>query len=180
MVVGAREYNDDYSGCARTYVSFHARHWTAATDEVTELLAIQPTAVIASRERGGPTPLAARPASWHIDTDGTSDSKDFQRHLDLVLAKLDGKDTVLETLRSHGWDMDISVYWESRHGHGGPALWPEQSARLGELGLEIWFDIYFHDGEDLDRPLTAGELTQNFRRLTRHWRRFGIPRRHPR
>ena len=97
-----------------------------------------------------------------------------------MLEMLEGKDPEIETLRAAGWDMDVSVYWESRHGHGGPALWPEQSARLGALGLEIWFDIYFHDGDDLEQPMGDGELTQNFRRLTRHWRRFGIPRRNPR
>jgi hypothetical protein len=32
----------------------------------------------------------------------------------------------------------------SASGHGGPMLSPETMGRLSDLGVGIWFDIYFH------------------------------------
>ena len=173
-----REYDDDYLGCARTYVGFTVRHWTASSEDVTATLGVEPTDLTAARRREEQPgiALAARPNSWHFSTATLSESRDFGRHLDILLETIGDKSDELSALRSRGWAMDISVYWLSRHGHGGPALWPDQSASLGQLGLEIWFDIYFDDSEDLDRPLGPGELTQNFRRAARHWRKFGLRR----
>ena len=44
--------------------------------------------------------------------------------------------------RKIGYRMDIFCYWLSAGGHGGPTLSPAIMRRLGELGLEIGFDIY--------------------------------------
>lgn len=44
--------------------------------------------------------------------------------------------------------MDISVYWDSEAGHGGPTLPPALLQRLGNLGIELWFDIYFSGAMD--------------------------------
>lgn len=37
--------------------------------------------------------------------------------------------------------------WDSI-GHGGPTLTPVQMTQLGELGIELWFDVYFAGEED--------------------------------
>jgi len=38
--------------------------------------------------------------------------------------------------------VDLCVRWDSG-GQGGPTLSPSQMGALAELGIELWFDIYF-------------------------------------
>jgi hypothetical protein len=45
-----------------------------------------------------------------------------------------------------GCKIDITSYWVSV-GQGGPWLMPQQMLRLGALGIDIWWDIYF-SGKD--------------------------------
>lgn len=175
-----REYHDDYSGCASTYVALIARHWSEPASRVTEALELTPTREQEARpriERPGDVPMAAKMHVWQLSSESFVQSRDFRRHLAWLLAHLDDRHPALDHLRERGWQTDVSVYWLSRHGHGGPSLWPEQSAALGKLGLEIWFDVYFDESPEASNPMAPGELTQNFQRLTRHWRRFGMPKR---
>src|SRR6187551_337836 len=37
--------------------------------------------------------------------------------------------------------MDISCYWLSQSGHGGPTIPSTQMRRLVELNIELWFDF---------------------------------------
>jgi hypothetical protein len=43
--------------------------------------------------------------------------------------------------------MDIMSFWLSSSGEGGPWLTPDQMLKLGGLGLDVWWDVYF-SGED--------------------------------
>ena len=43
--------------------------------------------------------------------------------------------------------MDICCFWLSASGHGGPTVSPKQMAKLVELNLEVWWDIYYFDDE---------------------------------
>ncbi len=43
--------------------------------------------------------------------------------------------------------MDICSFYEST-GQGGPWLMPSQMLKLGQLGLEVWWDIYFISEEE--------------------------------
>ena len=42
-----------------------------------------------------------------------------------------------------GHRLDISCYWLSQSGHGGPTLTPDIMRRLAELVVPVWFDVYF-------------------------------------
>jgi hypothetical protein len=44
----------------------------------------------------------------------------------------------------------LCVRWDSKSGEGGPTISPVQMKRLAELGIELWFDVYF-DGEEMER-----------------------------
>ena len=50
----------------------------------------------------------------------------------------------------------ISCFWGSRCGHGGPTLSARQTRRLADLELELWFDVYFEGDED-PAPTPANE-----------------------
>jgi hypothetical protein len=56
----------------------------------------------------------------------------------LMLARADA----VRGLQAGGCRMDVSCYWLSRSGHGGPAVSAAQMGELARLGLELWFDVY--------------------------------------
>jgi hypothetical protein len=84
---------------------------------------------------------------WWISSLGVVPSKDSRDHLEFILSKLDGADDGFRVLHSHEFLIDLCIRWDSLSGHGGPTLSPVQMARLAELEIEVWFDIYFH-GDD--------------------------------
>jgi hypothetical protein len=47
----------------------------------------------------------------------------------------------LKILASQGVKIDICCLWFSESGHGGPTLSPQQLSKLGELGIDLWFDF---------------------------------------
>ena len=51
-------------------------------------------------------------------------------------------------MHADGFRIDISSYWLSRSGHGGPTLSPHQMHMLSQLGIEVSWDIYFHDDDE--------------------------------
>lgn len=59
-----------------------------------------------------------------------------------TLIGLEGKDEVFFGLVARGWEPEISVFWMSDHGHGGPVLTPPTMARLAALGTHLWIDFY--------------------------------------
>ena len=71
------------------------------------------------------------------------DSKDVRRHVDWILGQLVDKTDVLHRLQRAGYRMDISCFWVSKSGHGGPMLGPATMRQLAEANLEIGFDVYF-------------------------------------
>jgi hypothetical protein len=66
----------------------------------------------------------------------------MRRHVDWILVQLEGKDDALKGLQADGHLMDVFCFWISATGQGGPTLSPAIMRRLGELEIEIGFDIY--------------------------------------
>jgi hypothetical protein len=71
-------------------------------------------------------------------------SKDTRRHIDIILAALEGQAESIQVIQHQGCQVDITSYWVST-GQGGPWLMPEQMLKLGRLGISIWWDVYFSD-----------------------------------
>jgi hypothetical protein len=84
---------------------------------------------------------------WFLSTENEIKSVDCGRHVDWILDKLDGKENVMHQLQKEGATIDISCFWVSKSGHGGPMLNPIQMSRLAKLNLQIWWDIYFDDNK---------------------------------
>ena len=74
------------------------------------------------------------------------DSTDNEQHLAAIIEKFRDRSDALEALRDKGCQTDISNYWVS-NGQGGPMLELEMMAALCELGLPIWWDMYFEDDD---------------------------------
>lgn len=102
---------------------------------------------------------------FELESEGTVESRDIRRHIDWLLDAAGAERDDLRQLREAGCELVAWIFWVSRYGHGGPTLRADQMSRLGELGFELSFDLYFDDStpewEEVD---VGGEM----RVVTRH------------
>jgi hypothetical protein len=136
------EYDDSYSTCIKTYSTLRIFSEDVSPDEITELLHIVPTKFFRKGDPHNLGKLKRKANGWFYSTKEMSSSKDTRRHIDLILATLDGKDDSVKKLQIMGCKLDITSYWVSV-GQGGPWLMPQQMLQLGTLGIEVWWDICF-------------------------------------
>lgn len=131
---------DEYATCARTRATL--RIYDVPPDEITAALGIEPDETQRRGElrHGKPIKLDG----WFLSTKAHLESRDVRLHIGWLLDRLQGREQALEALRAKGARTDISCYWLSASGHGGPTVPPALARRLAELGLECWFDVYFH------------------------------------
>ncbi len=143
---GALLPDDDYPTCARTYATLRIYPGDVDPAAIISLLGIEPS----GWQRRGEVP--ERPSrllrevapinGWFLESEGQVDSRDSRRHINWLLDRLEPKAETIRSLQEMGCRMDISCYWLSRNGHGGPSIPPTQMRRLAELGIELWFDFY--------------------------------------
>jgi Domain of unknown function (DUF4279) len=139
------KYDDNFPTCAETFSTLRIFADEVSAAEITDTLGIAPTESFIkgqSYSKG----LVRKAHGWFYSTEKLINSKDTRRHIDLILEILEGKGDMLKRLHQRGCKSDIMSYFSS-HGQGGPALWPHQMLKLGKLGIEVWWDIYF-DEED--------------------------------
>lgn len=140
-------YDDEYATCVYTHAWLRVMSEDLQPEAVTSLLDIQPTK---TQVRGGlPRPSSKHPykyGGWFLESKGQIQSRDSRRHLDWLLDHLHGKAAAITKLKEQGHLVDLCIRWDSV-GHGGPTLNPSHMVQLGELGIELFFDIYFA-GED--------------------------------
>src|SRR3954466_1603201 len=125
----------NYPTCARTFATLRIYPERIDPDEVTARRHIEPSGF---QRKGDPLtkskqPVLAKTHGWFLTTDGTIESRDVRRHLDWLLERLIPRAEAVRSLQGDGCSMDISCYWLSFSGHGGPSVRPAQMAKLGEL-----------------------------------------------
>ena len=145
-------YNDEYSTCRSTFSTLRFYSDDISPFSISEVLDIEPTEYQVLGEplnkggyREGKSPLIYKQNGWLLSTKSILESKDFRRHLDWILDRIEDKGEALRHLLDQGVDGSISCYWLSAYGHGGPQLNSQQARRLGGLGLGLWFDFYYFD-----------------------------------
>lgn len=134
------EYNDIYSTCESTYATLLIYPGGVPLFEVTRRLKVNPTRTQTAEARAPGT--VNLPAVWSLCSDEKVQSRDVRRHIDWIPGQVSGKTDVFHWLRKKGASTEVSCYWLTARGHGGPSLWSSQMAILGSLGLDIWFDFY--------------------------------------
>jgi Domain of unknown function (DUF4279) len=144
-------YDDEYGTCARTHATLLIYPVRTDPETITDRLGIEPSRW---QRRGGPMagnlrrpPRIAEIDAWFLTTKGRFESRDSRRHIDWLLDQIEGKADVLRALQGEGSRICVSCYWATESCGGGPIISPEQMKRLGDLNVELWFDIYFV-GED--------------------------------
>ena len=136
--------NDDYPTCAKTHATLRIYPGEIDPHEITERLGIAPSHWQRRGEIAGDAPRqrVAPVHGWFLYSEGHVESRDSARHIDWLLDRLMLHVEAIRSLRDEGCKMDISCYWLSEEGHGGPTIPPAQMKRLAELGIELWFDFY--------------------------------------
>ena len=139
------DYDDDYITCKRTYATLCIYLPTRSDpNTITSELGMVPSRIQTKGEiREGKT--KNWPTAWFLTTDGKIQSNDCREHIDRLCKVLNGKEEILQNVQREGGSVVISCYWLSSFGHGGPMLTSKIMRRLGELEIELWFDVYFDD-----------------------------------
>jgi len=112
--------------------------------EISDLLGLEPTKSTTAGEITSKSSGRKRKYSgWFLESTGQVESKDARDHFAWILDRIAGKGSALKELASRGYLVDMCCRWDSACGQGGPSMDPQQMIQLGELGIELWFDIYF-------------------------------------
>ena len=139
------QFDDDYPSCEETYATLRVFSEASTAADITEALGVEPTEFFSKGDSFGGKGQLRSHSGWLLSTRGHVTSRDARRHLAWLLERLRAKKDALESLRNSGAELDISCYYVSM-GQGGPAMSAEQMLELGNLGLDVWWDIYFDSG----------------------------------
>jgi Domain of unknown function (DUF4279) len=138
-------YDDAYGSCERTFATVRIYPGDIDPSEVTERLGIEPSKWQRRGEvvqRGRFPPRVVSLNGWFLRSEGHVESRDSRRHIDWLLDRLTPKAEAVRSLQDAGCRMDVSCFWASRQGQGGPTVSPQQMKRLSDLNIELWFDFY--------------------------------------
>lgn len=152
------ELDDDYGTCERTYTELRIYSESLSPDEITQKIGVTPTSTQVKGEikkrflkinsnLAVPKERTVPINGWFFSSEGTVASKDVRRHLDFLLSRIKKVESRFLELQNEELTIGINCVWWSANNSGGPAIWPEQMACLGELGLELSFDFCFY-GDD--------------------------------
>jgi Domain of unknown function (DUF4279) len=161
-------YDDDYPTCEETHATLRIYPGDIEPQTITERLRIEPS----HWQRCGEVPSGTkskRPAKingWFLGSKGHIQSRDSRRHIDWILDQIFPKAGAIHALQELGCRIDISCYWISKDGHGGPTISPSQMKRLGELNIELWFDIYGPYDDENAQPGVRADASRAKRRST--------------
>jgi hypothetical protein len=140
------EYCDDYPTCLETFSTLRIFSEKLEPAAIEKALKLTSTSSFKKGEPYGKVkPLFRKANGWFYETKNLTKSRDTRRHIDLILKALNTREKAVKMLLKKGCTISIVSFWLSGHAAGGPALWPYQMLKLGKLGIEIWWDIYFHE-----------------------------------
>ena len=111
-------------------------------DEVTRILGIPPTTISIAADIP-----RKKVNGWFLSSQDIIESKDSRRHIDYIIEVVSPVKDRIGQLQSRGFQIGVLCFWESATGNGGPTLSPNQMKELGQLNLELSWDIWFADSE---------------------------------
>lgn len=140
--------NEAYPSCDRTCAELRIYPAQGDVAEVSAAMCLSPTesgnagevrSTLSGKSR------TVKKTHWVLSSEQFVTSKDLRTHLDWLLHRVSQNTAGLASLSQDGTKISIVCVWWSATGQGGPTLWPEQLRGLAELGIEVGFDIQFHD-----------------------------------
>jgi hypothetical protein len=139
---GFRVDVSDYPTCERTYATLRIYPESLDPSDVTVRLGIEPSDWQRRGEARKPGSRPAKLHGWFLSSERAVESRDVRKHLDWLLSLIVPRAYAILALQSDGCRMDVSCFWVSASGHGGPSVRPAQMSELARLDLELWFDVY--------------------------------------
>ena len=131
------------ANASRTFATFQLWGKELEPDKVTKALGLTP---FKSFKRGDQrTETKKWPHGyWGITSENEVSSTDLALHIEWLLDRLEPAGSQLKMIMAEpSVKSDISCFWESRTGHGGPSFGPKLLGRIAALNLELGLDIYF-------------------------------------
>jgi hypothetical protein len=110
---------------------------TESPTAISEFLGIEPSRTTTLN------PEARTINGWFLTTKGKVNSKDCRRHIDWLLDVFFPVTHKVNELQNRGVKLEISCFWSSASGNGGPTLSVKQMSRLVPLSVDIWWDVWF-------------------------------------
>lgn len=129
------EYDKKYPTCSKTYATLRIYHDKITPEEITQSLDILPTDCQLKNEK-------IKFNGWFLSSEKMVKSKDCREHIDNILNDIILKKEVIQNLIKQGALINMSCFWLSKNGQGGPTLSSNQCEKLSELKIDIWFDFY--------------------------------------
>jgi hypothetical protein len=149
---------DQYKTCENTYCSLNIYSDSISPHEISERLEISATQILEkgkTRNSKHKNIINTRNV-WILSSENFISSNDIRIHIDWLIDNTYNKIINIRELQNIGCQMNISSYWLSRFGHGGPCLSSIQMKKISDMNLDIWFDVYLGDiinvAQQGDRP----------------------------
>lgn len=140
-------FDHNFSSCSRTYATLCIYSEKVTADSVSHELDIVPNRTV---QKGQKLRLStAERHGWFLGSQHQIDSKDLAAHIQWFVDQLSTKRDVLSGFYNNGCEIRIMCFWESATGNGGPILDHQLLKDLGEMSVDLHFDIWFDD-EDND------------------------------
>jgi hypothetical protein len=139
------DYDDNYPTCAATFSTLRIFGDRISPAEITRILKIKPTKAFQKGEPFSKRRLFRKTNGWFLCTEKLVKSKDTRRHIDIILKAIGRKGRAIKLLRQRGCHLDITSFFLTNGSAGGPWLMPYQMLKLGNFGIDVSWDIYFHE-----------------------------------
>lgn len=139
-------YDDNFPTCRKTYTALRIFSDTVRPEFITAKLRVDPSDSFSKGDQYGDGRFFRKFNGWFLSSENKIGSKDTRRHVDWLISEIANRENELKELRGMGVEIDVSCFWLST-GQGGPVIGPAQMKELSRLDLEIWWDVYFDNGE---------------------------------
>lgn len=129
---------------SEVWISLRIYHVDLDPQQISDELQLQPTV---AHKRGEPiqhTRISSAPTgAWVLESKGAVRSTDLEEHLAWMLSRLSTAREALLKLQDVGYDISLVCSWFTSSDMTCPSLTAEHMRSAGNLGLGLWFDIYF-------------------------------------
>ncbi|MCH9693463.1 MAG: DUF4279 domain-containing protein [Gammaproteobacteria bacterium] len=146
------DYDDEYATCEETYATFRVFSEKMTPEDISSIIGTEPTKHFQKGdlrfERAPPETRQFHAHGWFYSTRGISPSHDCRRHLDILIQDCLADEAAIKSLQQRGCKTDITVYYV--YTQGGPTISPKQMRALADVNVEVWWDLYRSDSDDID------------------------------
>ena len=139
-------FKEENMNCEETHVVFRIMDDELNIAELTKSLNLKPDfyAIKGQCIPGNNRGVLAKKNIWSITSEGLKTTS-LENHIWHIVSQLNGRESVINQLKNDGVTVELSCFWMSATGQGGPIISNKALQTMSKLGLDLDFDIYFCD-----------------------------------